>query len=74
MIKKLWFLFFYCDKINLIGVIKMITVFGLGFTGITTALYFCERKKFNVFGIDIDKDKTKLLKEKNLLLKYIIRF
>lgn len=47
----------------------MITVFGLGFTGITTALYFCERKKFNVFGIDIDKDKTKLLKEKKLPFK-----
>lgn len=37
----------------------MITVFGLGFTGITTALYFSEKKEMNVYGIDIDEERIK---------------
>lgn len=37
----------------------MITVFGLGFTGITTALYFSEKKEMKVYGIDIDEEKIK---------------
>ncbi|MBM7622190.1 UDPglucose 6-dehydrogenase [Bacillus tianshenii] len=36
----------------------MITVVGLGFVGLTTALGFCE-KGFNVYGYDIDKEKIK---------------
>ena len=38
----------------------MITIFGLGFVGITTALYFCHRNK-KVFGIDIDKNKIDMI-------------
>jgi UDPglucose 6-dehydrogenase len=39
----------------------MITVIGLGFVGLTTALGFCE-KGFKVFGFDIDKEKKNNLK------------
>ena len=38
----------------------MITIFGLGFVGITTALYFSHRNK-KVFGIDIDKNKIEMI-------------
>lgn len=35
----------------------MIAVFGLGFTGLTTSLYFSEKKRIKVYGIDIDKER-----------------
>lgn len=43
----------------------MISVIGLGFVGLTTAIGFCE-KGFNVYGYDIDCKKTALIKEGNL--------
>ncbi|HEX2578826.1 MAG TPA: UDP-glucose/GDP-mannose dehydrogenase family protein [Rhabdochlamydiaceae bacterium] len=43
----------------------MITVIGLGFVGLTTALGFSS-KNFKVFGIDSDKNKTALLKNKKI--------
>ena len=39
----------------------MITVIGLGFVGLTTALGFCE-KGFKVYGLDINKEKKNELK------------
>lgn len=44
----------------------MITVFGLGFTGITTSLYFSERKNIKVFGIDIDSEKKEKINKSTL--------
>jgi UDPglucose 6-dehydrogenase len=41
----------------------MITVIGLGFVGLTTALGFSS-KNFKVFGVDLDKNKIALLKTK----------
>jgi len=43
----------------------MITVIGLGFVGLTAALGFAS-KGFKVFGIDSDKNKTTLLKNKKI--------
>lgn len=43
----------------------MISVIGLGFVGLTTALGFCE-KGFKVYGYDIDFKKTEAIKEGNL--------
>lgn len=43
----------------------MITVIGLGFVGLTTALGF-STKNLKVFGIDSDKNKTTLLKSKKI--------
>ena len=43
----------------------MITVVGLGFVGLTTALGFSE-KGYKVFGYDINKEKTGLISEKKL--------
>jgi len=43
----------------------MITVIGLGFVGLTTALGFSE-KGFKVYGIDIDDHKLSLLKKLNI--------
>lgn len=43
----------------------MITVLGLGFVGLTTALGFAE-KGFKVFGYDVNKEKTSLLTEKKI--------
>lgn len=43
----------------------MIFIFGLGFVGITTALYFAEKKNMIVYGIDVDKKKSDKLSEKN---------
>lgn len=43
----------------------MISVIGLGFVGLTTAIGFCE-KGFSVYGYDIDCKKTGLIKEGNL--------
>lgn len=39
----------------------MITVIGLGFVGLTTALGFCE-KGFKVFGVDVDNEKKDKMK------------
>ena len=44
----------------------MISIFGLGFVGITTALYFAEKKNMIVYGIDVDKKKSDKLSEKKL--------
>ena len=43
----------------------MITVIGLGFVGLTTALGFSE-KGFKVFGYDIDKEKVEFIKNNQL--------
>jgi len=43
----------------------MITVIGLGFVGLTTALGFAHKGN-KVFGFDINKEKTKLISEKKL--------
>ena len=40
----------------------MITIIGLGFVGLTTALGFCE-KGFRVYGIEISQEKVSLLKK-----------
>ena len=42
-----------------------ITVFGLGFVGLTTALAFAE-KNYRVYGIDIDSEKTDIIKSGKL--------
>ena len=39
----------------------MVTVFGLGFVGLTTALGFAHMG-YKVYGIDVDKDRTEILK------------
>jgi len=43
----------------------MITIVGLGFVGLTTALGFCH-KGFRVFGYDIDKEKTGALNKNTI--------
>jgi len=43
----------------------MITVLGLGFVGLTTALGFCD-KGVKVFGFDVDQEKTASLKNGNV--------
>lgn len=42
-----------------------ITVFGLGFVGLTTALAFAEKGN-KVYGYDVDSERTKLIKDGNL--------
>lgn len=44
----------------------MISVFGLGYVGITTALYFCKRKNIKVYGLDIDNEKKDKIKKGDL--------
>ena len=44
----------------------MITVFGLGFVGITTALYFSEKVGINVYGVDKDVQKIEMLNNSKL--------
>lgn len=46
----------------------MITVFGLGYVGLTTSLYFAKRDK-KVIGIDINKEKCRLINEGKLPFK-----
>lgn len=43
----------------------VITVFGLGFVGLTTAVGFAE-KGIKVYGIDVNKERTKLIKDGKL--------
>lgn len=46
--------------------IIMITIFGLGFVGITTALYFAEKTNYDIYGIDISAEKQKLISKGTL--------
>ena len=43
----------------------MVTVFGLGFVGLTTALGF-SHLGYKVYGVDVDEDRKKTLREGNL--------
>lgn len=40
----------------------MIAVIGLGYVGMTTALYFCERKNIKVYGVDKNEEKKNQIK------------
>jgi len=44
----------------------MVTIIGLGFVGLTTALYFCERKNITVYGIDSNSIRNNEFKEGHL--------
>lgn len=44
----------------------MVTIIGLGFVGITTALYLCERKNITVYGIDANLKRKEEIKNGHL--------
>ena len=56
------------DKIN--KKTAKIAIIGLGYVGLPLALQF-SKKKFKVFGFDIDKHKIKLLENKKSYIKHI---
>ena len=43
----------------------MVTVFGLGFVGLTTALSFAHLG-YKVYGVDVDKERLRMIRDGNL--------